>query len=1099
VYAELTCKSNFSFLRGASDSREYIARAAELAIPAVGIADVNGVYALPRAFEQLKHLSHIQLISGAELTIRDHPPIRLIARDRDAYGVLCRLITTAHAGKDKGEAHLLISELIAGLDTPKARGLIAIPTLTAETQLPLLKELFGGGTTGNLRTLQGRTFTRTNPHTGAPRTDDHRLYLPLCRYLDGLDDRRTEDTLTAARAFELPIVAHNDVHYSLPTRRRLQDCLTAIREGTTVKDAGFKLFGNEERYLKSPLQMRSLFKDLPDAIQATLEIAQSCTFSLKELTYRYPSELIPHGQTAQSHFEELVMKGAHRLYRGRIPFDVAEQIEHEFRLIRKLDYASYFLTIHDIVAFARERNIICQGRGSAANSICCYCLGITSIDPVRMNLLFERFISEDRGEPPDIDVDFEHERREEVIQFVYERYGRDHAGMVSAVRTYQERSAFLEISKAVGIPVGTMSAQELERDFDTIAGPEHADKKSVITELVTEVLDFPRHLSIHSGGFTLSADPIIETVPIEPARMEGRTIIQWDKNDLDTTGLLKVDLLSLGFLTALHKISDLVGIDWADIPPEDRATYDMICLAETEGTFQIESRAQRSMLPKTRPRNFYDLVVQVAIVRPGPSVGEMVHPYIKRREDERRGIHYPHHDEIFKKILGRTYGVPIFQEQVMKLAIERAGFTPGEADILRRSLASFRSAENVNAIAERFHEGLLKNGVKPEYAQELFGYLKGYAHYGFPESHAASFAMITYKSAYLKCHYPAEFLCGLINSQPMGFYSVDTLIQCARRAGVVVRPIDPRVSEWDATMEEMDSPYVQIDRNPHSGAKPDQEGCVAGRVNSLSGVRPSAAPSSIAPPYAPSPAPPRLRRDSIPERAVRMGFREVAGLREEDVQRLIEERRRTPFRDLQDFIVRSQLSTPVLEKLALADAFRCFGQDQRSTLWKSLVPATLLPDAGTQASFEQLSLFQSIQAEHDAFGYSTKGNLMLAIRAENPHLPPHTSRDLRAAKQRITLTVSGITIVMQRPPTAKGTCFITLEDEHGTIDLILRKEVYEKYRAIVTTQRLLIARGKVQIFGVGRSLQVEEILEPGKKVLGRNLVPGGHPRSMGPF
>lgn len=1040
MYAELTCKSNFSFLRGASDAREYIARAAELSIPALGIADLNGVYALPRAYEQIKQLPHIKLISGAEITMRDHPPITLLARDRDAYGILCRLITTAHADKEKGDAQLLMSELLTGLDTPRARGLIAIPTVTDKTDLRLLKELFGGGATGNVRTIQGSRLTLFDSATGSARGNDHRLYLPLCRYLDGLDERRTQEVLARAQAFELPIVAHNDVHYSIPERSRLQDCLTAIREGTNVRKAGFKLFGNSERHLKSPLQMRSLFKDLPQAIQATLDIVESCTFSLNELTYTYPSELIPPGHTPQTYFEELVWKGAHRIYGGIVPAAQAQQIHHEIALIRKLNYSSYFLTIHDIVAFARSQNIICQGRGSAANSICCYLLGITSVDPVKMNLLFERFISEDRGEPPDIDVDFEHERREEVIQFVYERYGRDRAGMVAAVRTYQDRSCFLELSKAVGIPVGTISANELENNFEKIAGSD-APKRAVIEELAEELADFPRHLSIHSGGFTLSEHPIIETVPIEPARMEKRTIVQWDKNDLDTVGLLKVDLLSLGFLTALHKICDLVGIDWATIPDDDPPTYEMICRADTEGTFQIESRAQRSMLPKSQPRTFYDLVVQVAIVRPGPSVGEMVHPYLKRREAERRGVRYQHHDEVFERILGRTYGVPIFQEQVMRIAIERAGFNPSQADRLRRSLAAFRFSESVDHSADQFLAGLLKNGVNSDYAHELFGYLKGYAHYGFPESHAISFAMISYKSAYLKCHYPAEFLCGLINSQPMGFYSVDTLIQSARRAGVVVLPIDPRISGWNAQMEDVGAPM----------------------------------------------------------RAVRMGFREVNGLGKEAVEVMIADRNRAPFKDLQDFILRSQFPTAVLERLTMANAFRCFGHDERSTLWKSLVPPVGLPDAETSAQFEQLTLFESISSEHEAFNYSTQGNMMMAIRKDNPTLPPHTSRDLRDAQSKIWLTVSGITIAMQRPPTAKGTCFITLEDEFGTIDMILRKNVYEKYREIVRTQRLLIARGRVQIFGVGRSLQVEEILEPRKKVMGRNLVPGGHPRTLAPF
>lgn len=1000
---ELKSKSNFSFLRGASDPRELVARALELGLPGIAIADVNGVYGLPRAFEEARAFARqhpdspvatsFNLITGAELTIENAPPLTLLARTRSGYAALCRLITTAHAQKEKGDARLTWPELWNGLEHPGGRDLVALPALDSRVPYGPLKESF-----------------------------KDRISIPLIRALDGLDSQRTQQAFELSEFFEIPIVATNEVHYATPDRRALQDCLTAIREGTTVQQAGYALFGNEERYLKSALQMRSLFKDIPSAIHRTFEIAESCSFSLSELTYTYPQELVPEGETPQSYLEKLVQEGAHRIYRGMIPHNVDQQIRHELKLIAKMNYASYFLTLYDIVDFAKQKNIICQGRGSAANSICCYCLGITAIDPVRMNLLFERFISEERGEPPDIDVDFEHERREEVLQYVYERYGRDRAGMVSAVRTYQHRSAFLEISKAVGVPVGTLSAQELEVQFDELTRKLPGPNPRPIIESLCETLEgFPRHLSIHSGGFTLSQDPIIETVPVEPARMEGRTIIQWDKNDLDTTGLLKVDLLALGFLTALHKICDLIGIDWRDIPAEDPATYEMICNAETEGTFQIESRAQRSMLPKTQPRNFYDLVVQVAIVRPGPSVGEMVHPYIRRREAERRGIQHPHPDAVFEKILGRTYGVPIFQEQVMKLAIERAGFTPGEADQLRRSLASFRSAENVNKIAERFLNGLLSNGVPPALAQELFGYLKGYAHYGFPESHAASFALITYKSAYLKYHYPAHFLCGLINSQPMGFYSVDTLIQCAKRNGVTVLPVDPQVSEWDATLE------------------------------------------------------PVSKSDTSKYPAVRMGFREVQGLSRVDAERIFTARKERPFIDLRDFIQRTELPHGLLERLALADVFQCFGNDPRRTLWKSLVQDLDLPQSQSQAQFKQMSLLEVMQSELSTLRHSVRGNIMLAIRQQNRRLPKHTSRDLKFAQSKKWLTVAGAQIVFQRPPTAKGTCFITLEDEFGTIDLVIPKSIYETHRDVIRAHSILIAHGKVQIFGVGRSLRVSSL------------------------
>jgi len=1040
TYVELKCKSNFSFLRGASDARDYVRRAQELGIAAIGITDVNGVYGLPRAYEVLRDFPGVKLISGAEITLKDHPPITLLARDRAAYGVLCRLITRAHASVGQKQAStsqketpfLTLDELSEFTSLSETKGLVAIPDLTAQTPLDFLKDHF-----------------------------DDRLYLPLTRALDGMDAQRTRRAIEAARQYGLRIVATNDVHYHVPERRPLQDCLTCIREGTDLRHAGFKLFGNDERYLKSPLQMATLFRDLPDALQATLDVAESCTFSLKELKYIYPIEWIPEGHTSQSYFESLVWAGAHEEYPSGIPEAVASTIEKEFKLIRKLDYSSYFLTIHDIVRFARSKNILCQGRGSAANSVCCYFLGITAVNPVEMNLLFERFLNEHRAEPPDIDVDFEHERREEVIQWIYDRYGRERAGMVAAVRTYQRRSSFLELSKAVGIPVGTISASELAEDFEKHAGTD-ADKREQIERLSQELEDFPRHLSIHSGGFTLSQNPLTETVPIQPARMENRTIVQWDKNDLDTVGLLKIDVLSLGFLTALHKVCDLVSLTlgrpfhWREIPPDDAATYDMICRAETEGTFQIESRAQRSMLTRTRPRTFYDLVVQVAIVRPGPNVGEMIHPYIKRKEAERRGIPYRLNDPILERILGRTYGVPIFQEQIMQLAIEKAGFSPGEADQLRRSLGLIRAAGDVQRVSQRLRQGLIDNGVSETYADELLGYVKGYSHYGFPESHAASFASISYKSAYLKRHYPAEFLCGLINSQPMGFYPVDTLVNAAKREGVKVLPIHPQFSDWDAKLE-------------NSG--------------------------------------------------VRMGFRNVRGLSHEAFAACERERARKPFADLLDFVQRSRFSREVIEALSLADAFACFGLDQRHTLWEAIEHQTLF-DRHEQAQlplftheeavakapsrldhvplFSSMTLYESMMAQYRAMGYSIHGNLMRGLRAENPKLPRATSETLRRALNGRTLTLSGIMMVIQRPPTAKGTCFLTLEDEFGSIDAVLSSEVFERDRNTISNHRILQLTGRVQVAGTAHTLRVSRVSAPPltHSIRGKNVYHGMHPREL---
>ncbi len=1035
-YAELFCKSNFSFLRGASDSREYIQRAHEIGISAIGITDVNGVYALPRAFEvlKLKPEINVKLICGAQLVIEAHPPITFLAQNRSAYGLLCRIITQAHAEKQRGEGCLKLSELMSFMGSHSgARHLIAVPTLTQDTNIELLKTVF-----------------------------DKNLYFPLCKYLDGMDQERIESTFTAAKTFDVQVVASNDVHYHLPQRRHLQDCLTCIREHTSLRKAGFHLFGNSERYLKSPAQMAALFSDMPDLILNGLEVAESCTFRMSELKYTYPKEFLPVGYTSQQYLEECVFKNAQEVYRGLIPLKVDEQIRHELKMIGKLDYADYFLTIYDLVEFARSQNILCQGRGSAANSIVCYVLGITSVDPVQSNLLFERFISEERAEPPDIDVDFEHERREEVIQYIYQRYGRERSAMVSAVRTYRKRSAFLELSKAIGIEVGTMSAEVLDRNFSRVAGADQ-DKRGLIDDMVEDLKGFPRHLSIHSGGFVLSESPLTEIVPVEPARMENRTIVQWDKNDLETLGLMKVDVLALGFLTAIHKIANYTGRNWRDIPPNDEPTYQMIRRAQTHGTFQIESRAQQAMLPRSQPQSFYDLVVQVAIVRPGPNVGNMVKPYLERREGSRMGRPYRLPAPDIEPILGRTYGVPIFQEQVMKLAIAKAGFSPGEADQLRRALAAWRSAQDVAAMGDRLYEGLIKNGVPKGYADELFTYIKGYAHYGFPESHAASFASIAYKSAFYKRHYPAEFLCGLINSQPMGFYPIDTLINEAKRNGVVVLPIDPNYSDWDATL--------------------------------------------------------------TPEKAVRMGFRNVRGIDRLSVDQMIAERNKRHFISTEDFIARTSLSGRVITTMSMADIFACFGMDQRHSFWKSIEFRNLMSNEiqgnlfggkyknrphlhlltknpPQQQLFAEMTLFEEIVSDYRSTGYSLRGNIMRGIRIENPNLPKTTSRNLKMMNRGDQVRLCGVLSMIQRPPTAKGVAFITLEDEFGSMDFIAKKEIYEAYVSIIKSSRFLIIEGKVQIAGrdpslmIGRSVLISKVESFREATAAKPLGPGQHAREL---
>lgn len=1024
MFIELKCKTNFSFLRGASSARELVVQAQAQGMKALGIADVNGVYALPRVFEAIRDLNpEMKLISGAELTMGDHSPITLLAQSRAGYGMLCRLLTHLHAGKEKGEGFLNLSEMAYLLENfSGGQDLVCLPEVSENLQLGVLKELFG-----------------------------RNLYLPLCRYLDGMDRPRTQKVLQLAREYDLSVVATNDVHYHIPQRRSLQDCLTCIREGVSLDQAGFHLFGNQERYLKSEQEMQQIFSDLPEALANTVKIAESCQFQLSQLKYTYPQEFIPEGHTAQSYLRQVVYEGALETYKGSIPEGAKKQIETELAFFAKRGDEHYFLTVHDIVAFAKRKNILCQGRGSAANSIVCYVLGVTSVDPIQMNLLFDRFMNDGRQEPPDIDVDFEHNRREEVIQYIYERFGRERAAMVAAVRTYRSKSAFLELSKACGVEMGTISAGALQDRFDELA-KEKRDRRYFVEELVSEMKGFPRHLSIHSGGFVLSNDPLIEIVPIEPARKEGRTIIQWDKDDLETVGLMKVDVLSIGFLAALHTATDLAGISWREIPDGDKDTYAMIQRAETHGTFQIESRAQMNMLVQTLPQNYYDLVVEVALVRPSPSEGGMVQPYIRGLKNARLGKPFKIGNKILENILGRTHGVPIFQEQIMQISVELAGFTPAEADQLRRSLVRQRGAKTVNEMGDKLYKALIDQKIPKDFADALFRYIQGYAHYGFPESHAASYASLAYKSAYMKCHHPAELICGLINAQPMGFYPIDTLIHEAQRKGVRFLPIHPNYSDWGAKM---------------SGAK-----------------------------------------------TVRMGFCHIRGIQKDDVLEMIEERKKKHFESMEDFISRTNFSREVLENLANADVFVDFGLDRRHSYWKSLETVNLLKKKKSQQLsmfdenlrlqssgdlFDEMNMIESITMDHRTTGFSLQGNLMKALRFELPWLPPLHSEAIKKQPKGRQVEFAGIFTVLQRPPPAKGTAFITFEDEFGSVDTVVKSEVYEKYRDVIRGTRYLIVSGTIQKKGTGTTVLVShmESFSGGKPQ--RPIQNGPNPRDLPPM
>lgn len=1008
-YVELRAKSNFSFLTGASHPEELFRQAADTGLSGLAITDLNGVYGMPKGYKAVRGLPSFKLLVGSELTFFDHPNLTLIATNRASYGFLCRIITQSKVGKEKGEGNLYLDDFLQRISSERDKQFIALPRMDKKCDLSKLKSVF-----------------------------NENIYLPLTFYLDGRDKKRVSTLVGHSKKFEIPLVATNDVEYHLKERKVVQDVLVSVRETKSLEKVGFKLRSNAERYIKSFSQMQRLYSDFPNALELTTQIANACSFCPSELKYRYPSEWIPEQFNAQSYLEFLVWKLAPHRYPNGMSDKVRAQLTHELKLISELMYADYFLTIYDIVDFARKREILCQGRGSAANSVVCYALGITAIDPIQMNLLFERFISAERGEPPDIDIDFEHERREEVIQYIYARYGRDRAGMVSAVVTYQFRSALREVSKAFSVPVGTLSAKEVERNFDSLVSklPDKENLRKKIDTVASELQGFPRHLSIHSGGFTLSADPIVEIVPIEPARMENRTIIQWDKYDLDILGLIKVDVLSLGMLSCLRKTLELTNLKLHEIPHDDKPTYEMIQQCDTIGTFQIESRAQMSMLGRLKPENFYDLVVEVAIVRPGPIVGKMIHPYLKRRKGIEK-ITYP--NAIVENILGKTLGVPLFQEQIMKLAIELAQFSPGEADLLRKSINAWRTSAPIGVMAERLRKGLLDNGMTPEFAKQIFEQIQGFSHYGFPESHAASFALIAYASCYLKCHYPAEFAASLVNSQPMGFYRNDTILYDAIRHGVEVLPVSVLQSDWDCTIE---------DKNK-----------------------------------------------------IRLGFRVVKGISKVNVIELIEERSKSEFLNLADFLKRTSIRSDVLNRFALAGRFSEFNWDARDSLWaiveydnlfkeKHPEQLNLFRDSDTNVEatstqdFKALTSFEKIQSDYRAFSLSNHGHPMQEMRRLNSSIPKMTSKTIRTLPSGRKISVSGLVLVRQKPPTANGVVFSTLEDEFGFIDLVFWNNVYTKYKEVILNNCFITISGKLQKDGNTVSVLVEAVrpvwdLKPG--------------------
>ena len=801
AYAELAVTTNFSFLRGASHPQEMVAAADELQLTAIGIADRNSFAGVVRAYDEAKNRK-IRLLVGTRLVTIDGFEALAYPTDRAAYGRLCRLVTAGNRKAKKGECHLTFEDILAASE---GQMLIALPPQT----------IVAGGFTERLSTLAraapGRTFLAGIHH--------HR----------GDEPRRLGLLAELGERADAPLVAVNDVFYHAPERLPLADVLTCVREKCTLREAGFRLAVNAERHLKAPAEMSRLFARFPDAIARTVDIANACRFSLGELKYEYPDEPVPKGRTAQQHLEDITWAGAHDRYpRDKypegIPPDVEKRLHDELKLIAKLDYARYFLTVHDVVSFARrqEKEILCQGRGSAANSAVCYCLGITSVNPEKTKLLFARFISENRGEPPDIDVDFEHERREEVIQYIYQRYGRDRAAICSTVVHYRSRRAIREVGKVLGLTEDVTAAlaktvwgygDGLPDAHIRQAGldPFNPAIRQAV-HLADDLIGFPRHLSQHVGGFVLTRAPLDETVPIGNAAMEDRTFIEWDKDDIDTLGLMKVDVLALGMLSCLRRGLDLLQQHYgktyslATLPQDDAAVYEMLSRANSVGVFQVESRAQMSMLPRLKPKCFYDLVIEVAIVRPGPIQGDMVHPYLRRRDGIEKE-HYPSPDpahgaaDELKDVLQRTLGVPLFQEQAMQIAITAAKFTPDEADGLRRAMATFRHTGNVHLFRDKFIDGMTTRGYERAFAENCFGQIEGFGEYGFPESHAASFALLVYASAWIKCRYPDIFCAAIVNSQPMGFYQPAQLVRDARQHNVEIRPADVNFSDWDCTLE----------------------------------------------------------------------------------------------------------------------------------------------------------------------------------------------------------------------------------------------------------------------------------------------------------
>jgi error-prone DNA polymerase len=1005
-YVELQVTSNFTFLRGGSHPEELIVQAIELGYKSIAITDRNTLAGIVRAHAAARD-KDIRFLPACRLDLLDGPSLLAYPTNQTSYSQLSALLTRGNLRAEKGECHLYKKDVYEHAADTK---FIVVSPAALQADFSLEEDF--------IRSLEEyQKMLAPNLYLGVSfsyNSDDHKRLFQLSRLADRLN---------------IPLVATNDVHYHAPERRELQDVLTCIREKCTIPTAGFRLHPNAERYLKPQEEMNRLFREYPEAILHTQEITEACQFSLDQLTYVYPEEITSEGRTPQEELVHLTWQGAKEHFGEEIPEKIKETINYELEFMARKNYASYFLTVYDFVHFARERKILCQGRGSAANSVVCYCLGITSVDPSKFKLLFARFMSDARDEPPDIDVDFEHERREEVMQYIYEKYGRDRAGIVATVTQVHWKGAIRDVGKAMGLSVDAVdrlskSGYELTEEWYEGKTPssEGFDSKDAhlrkTLELTEQYIGFPRQLGQHTGGFVITQNKLSDLCPILNARMANRTCIEWNKDDVDALRFLKVDVLALGMLTCIRKGFDLadkhygLSLTLANIPQDDPEVYEMICHADTLGVFQIESRAQMSMLPRLKPKNFYDLVIEVAIVRPGPIQGDMVHPYLKRRNGE-EPVEYPSKE--LEEILGRTLGVPLFQEQAMEIAIVAAGFTPAEADGLRRSMATFKAKGLVSQHEKKLIDGMIANGYEEDFAKRVFRQLEGFGSYGFPESHAASFALLVYVSSWIKCYYPDIFAASLLNSQPMGFYQPAQIVIDARKHGVEVRQIDINHSDWDNTLEEVSGKYF----------------------------------------------------------ALRLGFRQVKGLREENIQSLISGRKQR-FSQIID-LANIGISHSTLERLADADAFRSIGLDRRQALWEvSALPGRFTgifegqsvdSPVAPEIILPRISPMEHVIQDYSSTTLSLKAHPVSFVRPHLNQLGIRTTASLKELKNGMSVKVCGLITVRQRPGTAKGVLFITIEDETGFANLVVWATTFEKYRKIILQSKLFMVSGKVQIEG----------------------------------